>query len=1270
MKKTVSLLIAALAAANVSLHADSALKGLYHFSSGSGSTAVDSSSLKNDAKLVNSPQWVIADGRHCLQFDRADQDALDLGTAAAFSGNSNFSIGCWIKAAANPGKWQVLAAQSPASGSQSGSFCIYIDNHGKLRFILSDHNTHQFHLKTVESVTTDQWLHIAAVRDGADGRLFINGQEKAVATGKIKPLNAAHPIRIGGNFTGPNCHFQGLMDDLRLYSRALTAAELKFYAAVQDVEFHEDSDGDGLTNGAEFAAGTDLNQSDSDGDGLSDYREVVELGTDPNIPNGNVKTGFELRTIGTVHSSNVSYNSADDSHSFDVRAGDTWGKSDNVVFVAKPLDANCRLTVKLSDFTNQSVWSKAGVMIRDSYAADSRSSFSLVSGAHGSALISRQSPGAECIMTQGYASQPLWITIVCHNGRVSSYVSDVFADGSFHWIKIGEQHLDFNAAVKVGLAVTSANPRRATQVKLSNLQISATDDLDGDGLTDWEEQQVERTNALFADSENDGLNDKSEISSGTHPNFAATTIDSKLYHKRGLVARYFKGLYSQLPELNLLPVYAAARVDDLYFPKTWGKSVGSPLNDGAASFTGKIYVETAGDYTFYTQSDDGSKLYINHKLIVDNDLMHRQMQERSGTLSLTAGFHDIQVDYFDAGYGGGFKLFWKGPNFAKAVIPSSVFMHAQSDCDLAFDQVDRDGDGLSDKREALFGTDPLKQDSDGDGLNDNEEFKAGTSGLNTDSDQDGISDYAEVKEFYTDPLKVEFDGTYTDVVSLYGDQFTSAVGLWKRELDRSARSTQSRGRLTYTVPVSTADIYRVVVELSGKNAFNDFQSGLALTVDNLFVAEKTTAFSTRSTTVQTYILPYLKKGDHQLELAWENAMGGRVAAIKKITVQTINGPDSDGDGLKDWVETAARRSASVKAVAATSCISPLYLEGEARYVNALSINGRALHTDRNRGVNNEWFAYADLNKSGATAIQLEFQNGLSRHTVSTTWTPMNLLNPTTAELTVRRGDRIRLTAAQANAQTAADITLSVNGKDHKLQFVPGACASTPGVIDGNAELSGDTMTYTFNQAGTYTFNARYTPQGGQPLTGQTLTVKVVELKLPSHSVAFLPDRRRVWTCSGLPDGALLEVDDTVWIDRKGQELAVTMSEAVRPHYVTVRLHKNGPILTTLKFQPVRFYGVGLTSMSATPLDDKGTLMVEVGFVASPLLDDVKYEVELYIPGVTFDDGRRGSRFLTKADFNAAGEASVRFIKTPSAVKTATCHHVHVHQNGEYVGRDY
>lgn len=92
----------------------------------------------------------------------------------------------------------------------------------------------------------------------------------------------------------------------------------------------------------------------------------------------------------------------------------------------------------------------------------------------------------------------------------------------------------------------------------------------------------------------------------------------------------------------------------------------------ALRFTGTIHIPRSGRYTFSIASDDGSRIYVDDKLLVNNDGLHG-MSEKSGAVELTAGQHSFVVTYFDNGGGDGLAVNWAGPGFKKRPIgPESL----------------------------------------------------------------------------------------------------------------------------------------------------------------------------------------------------------------------------------------------------------------------------------------------------------------------------------------------------------------------------------------------------------------------------------------------------------------------------------------------------------------------------------------------------------------------------------------------------------------------
>lgn len=89
------------------------------------------------------------------------------------------------------------------------------------------------------------------------------------------------------------------------------------------------------------------------------------------------------------------------------------------------------------------------------------------------------------------------------------------------------------------------------------------------------------------------------------------------------------------------------------------------------NFTGYINVPSDGQYKFYTLSDDGSNLYIDNVLVVNNDGQHWN-REDSGSIGLQAGKHAISVGYFQQLGGSILSVSYSGSGISKQVIPASV----------------------------------------------------------------------------------------------------------------------------------------------------------------------------------------------------------------------------------------------------------------------------------------------------------------------------------------------------------------------------------------------------------------------------------------------------------------------------------------------------------------------------------------------------------------------------------------------------------------------
>ncbi len=105
------------------------------------------------------------------------------------------------------------------------------------------------------------------------------------------------------------------------------------------------------------------------------------------------------------------------------------------------------------------------------------------------------------------------------------------------------------------------------------------------------------------------------------------------------------------------------------FPAPQKQSV---VENFAIRFRAELEIVTPGIYTFELHSDDGSQLYIDDVLVVDNDGVHPTIGRR-GRLLLTTGMHPVEIRYFQGPrYAIALQWFYQPPNSQRQIVPPAV----------------------------------------------------------------------------------------------------------------------------------------------------------------------------------------------------------------------------------------------------------------------------------------------------------------------------------------------------------------------------------------------------------------------------------------------------------------------------------------------------------------------------------------------------------------------------------------------------------------------
>lgn len=91
----------------------------------------------------------------------------------------------------------------------------------------------------------------------------------------------------------------------------------------------------------------------------------------------------------------------------------------------------------------------------------------------------------------------------------------------------------------------------------------------------------------------------------------------------------------------------------------------------AFTYTSWLKIPETGYYQFYSYSDDGAKLFIDGKLVVDNDGGH-SARRKEGTVALAKGFHKLEVKYFESYMGNTLEVGMSSINLPEAPISDDV----------------------------------------------------------------------------------------------------------------------------------------------------------------------------------------------------------------------------------------------------------------------------------------------------------------------------------------------------------------------------------------------------------------------------------------------------------------------------------------------------------------------------------------------------------------------------------------------------------------------
>jgi hypothetical protein len=207
------------AAVSVTVNNTAPTNGLvaaWSFNEASGSTVVDGSGNGNDGTLGGPVRTTAGKYGRALTFDGVN-DSVTIPDAPRLDLGKAMTLEAWVRPSASSGWRTVLLKEAPgelayslysASGTNRPS--AWLDGTSSIGSTALALNT---------------WSHLSATYDGARLKVYVNGVLRADRATTVNVPVTADPLKIGGNAVWGE-YFAGQIDEVRIYSRALTATEI------------------------------------------------------------------------------------------------------------------------------------------------------------------------------------------------------------------------------------------------------------------------------------------------------------------------------------------------------------------------------------------------------------------------------------------------------------------------------------------------------------------------------------------------------------------------------------------------------------------------------------------------------------------------------------------------------------------------------------------------------------------------------------------------------------------------------------------------------------------------------------------------------------------------------------------------------------------------------------------------------------------------------------------------------------------------------------
>jgi hypothetical protein len=196
---------------------DPSLVGWWKLDDLEGKVALDWSGLGNNGTVVGDPQWINGQLDGALDLDGFD-DCVDCGNPEVLDINEAISLLAWIRpdAAAN-------GADQSYVTKGNNSYSLRHSNINNVEFRITETIAAS---TSIDGSFNGEWQHLAGTYNGSRLALYINGALRATSNSAGPIASNEYNVNIGRESVGNRFLYDGAIDDVRIYNRALTEDEI------------------------------------------------------------------------------------------------------------------------------------------------------------------------------------------------------------------------------------------------------------------------------------------------------------------------------------------------------------------------------------------------------------------------------------------------------------------------------------------------------------------------------------------------------------------------------------------------------------------------------------------------------------------------------------------------------------------------------------------------------------------------------------------------------------------------------------------------------------------------------------------------------------------------------------------------------------------------------------------------------------------------------------------------------------------------------------